>query len=327
MSNVPMLPDTAPSFLATLLANNPAVMAANEAALANMFGGMPPMIGVNGSRFFIKDGGNSTPVVDSKGNPVAVLGCVILTAKGPLEKKLYLSAYTPGSNEAPDCQSIDGVTPDAGCTQKQADSCAGCWANAFGSGVDQQGQPTKGKRCADIKKLALFANGKTYGYNVPPGSLQNFMTYVRDLSARQIPLPAVITTIGFDLAQPQIQTFSFAGMLTEQQLPQVFSLIETQDVKDIIEFKMPSGQKALAAPAPTQQAQPAPQPAAPAKANRAPAAAKTKAPLAAVPQPAAAQPDLGLGLGLDPVGASTEEISEVGEMSDGYIAGLLGLPG
>lgn len=323
MSNLPQLPDAAPSYLAALLANNPVLAATNEAALANMFAGMPPMIGVNASRFVIKDGGQDTLVTDANGHPVAVLGCVILAAKPQLEKKLYLTAYTPGSNAAPDCYSMNGIAPEADSSNKQAEACAGCWANVFGSGVDQTGNPTKGKRCSDIKKLALFANGKVYGFNIPPASLQNFTAYVRDLSARQIPLPAVITTIGFDIQQPQVLTFTYAGMLAQENLPAVAELCDSQAVKDVINFKMtaptqlpaPTTQAALPPAAPQDPPAP-PKPAAAPKSNRKPAAATTPA------------PDLGLGLPATPASDVVVDVapaSNPADLSDDALKSMLGL--
>lgn len=350
MSNALALPDSAPSYLAALLANDPTIMAANDAALSGMSVGMHPMISINGTSFFTKKAGVTEQIKfpatmpDGQPHPAAnmpipVLGCVILDAKGPVEKKCYLSAYNPDSADAPDCQSADGITPDAGVPNKQAESCAGCWANVFGSGTNQDGTPSKGKKCADLKKLALFAAGEVYGFTVPPGSLKNFTAYVRDLSARNIPLFAVSTRIGFDKDVPQILTFEYAGMLAENQLAAVMGLRQSDEVKAVIEFKM-AGQKALpapaqpaapqlAAPATPAPAQPA-KPAAPPKSNRAPKTAPAAAAPAAQPE---VQMDLGMDLGLGapaepaPAQTLTQPAATAGDgMDDASLAAALGLP-
>lgn len=350
MSNALALPDSAPSYLAALLANNAAFAAANDAALQGMSQGMHPMISVNGTSFFTKKGGITEqikfPATMPNGQPhpaanmpIPVLGCVVLAAKPQVEKKCYLTAYNPDSADAPDCQSADGITPDAGVPNKQAESCAGCWANVFGSGTNQDGTPSKGKKCADLKKLALFAAGEVYGFNVPPGSLKNFTAYVRDLSTRNIPLPAVITNIGFDPTVPQVLTFSYGGMLAEAQLPKVAEMCSSDEVKAVIEFKMAATQAALpapaqpaapqlAAPATPAPAQPA-KPAAPPKSNRAPKTAPAAAAPAAQPE---VQMDLGMDLGLGapaepaPVQPQAPAAAAGGEMNDADLAAALGLP-
>lgn len=240
MSTALTLPDAAPNYLAQVIANNPMLAKMNEQALANLSAGAPPLISTKGTWFTIKEGGETTIITGKDGQPTSLLGCIILGVKGPLEKRFYSTAYDPKAEPGPpDCQSFDGVKPDAQCTAKQNESCAGCWANVFGSGKNAKGEPS-GKACADLKKLVVFANGKNYGFYVSPGSLKAFATYVKNLSARGIPLWAVITTIGFDIETPQKLTFTYAGMLDpDKQLPKVMEMVTSKEVAEILNFNMP----------------------------------------------------------------------------------------
>lgn len=333
MSNLPALPDSAPAHLQKYA--NPTLAAANAALLGGISVGMHPMITTSGTRFVKKEGGNEE-IIAVNGAPISVLGCVVLSAKPNLDKKYYATAYDPNKASEPDCQSSDGIKPDSGCPSPQHTTCAGCWANAFGSATGQNGQVGKGKACSDSKKLAIFAAGKVFGFAVPPASLKNWQVYVRDLLTRGIDPQFVITNIGFDVETPQILTFKFAGMLAEEKIPTVLQLVESKEVTEIVTFKLDNAPAALPAPAqaaPAQPAQvapaqPAPAPAAaapaPTRAPRTPKAAPPAQPAPAAPQPApapatAADP-LGLG-GSDPA----PETAGTAVLSDSQIDNLLGI--
>lgn len=310
MSNLPVLPDAAPSYLAELIKNNPALAVANEVALQGISAGAPPLISTKGTWFTIKEGGTTTLINSKDGQPISILGCIILGAKGPLEKRYYASAYDPKAEPGPpDCQSFDSVKPDPASPQKQNESCAGCWANIFGSGHNAKGEPS-GKACSDLKKLVLFANGKVYGFYVTPGSLKNFGTYVRDLSTRGIPYYAVITNIGFDIERPQVLTFTYAGMLDPQkQLPKVIELIGSKEVKENLEFNMPIADIApKAAPheaPPAAEAKPEPE-----KPKAVPTRKKQEPKPEPKPEPQTAAADLGLP-GEDPANVVIETTADI----------------
>ncbi len=51
-------------------------------------------------------------------------------------RKFYKSAYQPGKSGPPDCWSSDLVEPHMSSVQKQAESCAQCPMNVFGTGRD-----------------------------------------------------------------------------------------------------------------------------------------------------------------------------------------------
>lgn len=261
--------------------------------------GMHPFIKLSGTRFvLVKDGEEKT--VKS-----LELKVVVLRAKQGFEKRYYAEAYDPNAGEAkaPDCHSSDGIKPAAGCSNPQNASCAGCPQNQFGSGVNQNGEPTKGKACSDRKQLAvLYPNPDTkelevYGLSLPPASLKAFGAYVNLLTTNNIPLPAAFTTIGFDeKASYPVLTFSFGGVMGEKEAAQVIPMIDGPEVKAIIDSQIP-----------------AVSPVAPALANTVeePKPVKEKK-LKAVEKP-------------EPVAQAVPEEQEDGDLSDSDLAGMLGL--
>ena len=163
MSTEIMIPESS-SIPAYILAMSKGGAAAeNEAAMQGLSAGMPARIKMNGKDFALVDaGGEEKPYPKASlqamedGN--LYLPMVILKAKPTISKQWYLEAYNPNATEfkMPDCMSSDGVRPDAGVLDPQSESCATCPQNAFGSGRDQQGNPTKGKACTDNKIMAVL---------------------------------------------------------------------------------------------------------------------------------------------------------------------------
>lgn len=254
-NNVPAIPDSAPSYLAALLQQHPELASINQEALSGSAKPMPPAIVADKGKFLIKADGNETVITfpDNAQNqaagivgmPVPMLQAVVLKAKPGKEKAYYVAKYTPGQEaQSPDCYSEDGVTPAADCRLKQCETCASCPQNVFGSGSDASGNPSGGKACSDKKVLAIFAAGSVYRFAVPPASLSgkrpsglgmSWDAYCNQLSAKGLPLPAVITTVSFDQGDTDYKlNFNFGGMLAEQQLVKLLPLMDTPEVKDVI---------------------------------------------------------------------------------------------
>jgi hypothetical protein len=204
----------------------------NDAFLAGLpQGGGFPMIGLKGTRFVMRADGAETAV------PTLEIPVILISAKPNLDKTYYASKFDPNQTEpkSPDCFSKDGIKPDASATLKQCDSCAGCPMNQFGSGTDNQGNPGKGKACADTKMLAVFFNSQVFGFKVPPASLKAFGHYVKETSRRGVDLSTAITVIGFDtnFSFP-VLTFNFGGFLAEQQVNMIQQMKGSPEVADII---------------------------------------------------------------------------------------------
>lgn len=266
MSTEIMIPESS-SIPAYILAMSKGGAAAeNEAAMQGLSAGMPPRIKMNGKDFALVDaGGEEKPYpkasLQAMDDGNLYLPMVILKAKPTISKQWYLEAYNPNATEfkMPDCMSSDGVRPDAGVLDPQSESCATCPQNAFGSGRDQQGNPTKGKACTDNKIMAvLIPKYGIFQLAIKPASLKNFAAYVKKLSASGIPITAVFTYVSFDPAESYpVLIFQFGGFLPEAHLPALAEKAESAEVKEII--GVPSAAKA-ALPAPA----PAPAPTAPA---------------------------------------------------------------
>jgi hypothetical protein len=129
--------------------------------------------------------------------------------------------------------------------------------NQFGTGKDASGNPGKGKACSDRKLLAvLYPNPDTkslevYGLSLPPASLKAFGAYVNTLTANNVPLPAAFTLIGFDeKSSYPVLTFNFGGLLGDKEASAVIPMIESVDVKAIIDAKPPAVSPVAPAPAP-----------------------------------------------------------------------------
>jgi hypothetical protein len=344
---LPALPEAAPSYLAALIAANPSLALINQDALSGSSKPMPPSIVANKGKFTKKaDGVEETicfPDNDQNraagivGMPVPQLQAVILKGKPGKEKAYYVSKYTPGQEaQAPDCSSDDGIKPNADCSLKQCDNCASCPQNVFGSGSNADGTPSGGKACADKKVVAMYAAGSAYRFAIPPASLRNWDSYCAQLTTKGLPLPAVITIIGFEQGDTDYKlTYTFGGMLAEAQLGAIVKMIDTPEVKDIVSPRNAS--LAIAAPQETKQVdeksnvvdladKKAEQEAEAKKKDAAAKAAATKkANAEKAAEKVAASGGLDLGLGGDlGVGAAVAETT-AGQPSDDDLINSLGL--
>ena len=305
--------------------------AANDDALFGASLGAPPRIKLAGKGFvLINESGEETaypPAKLAKGpDDNLYLPVIVLRAKRSFTKTFYMSAYNPNDAEhaAPDCMSTDGERPDAGVFAPQSELCATCPQNAFGTGTDQNGNPTKGKACTDTKMLAVFVpNFGVYQLKVPPASLKNFGQYVRELTKRNYRVDATITYVGFDLtADFPVLVFQFGGFVPEKTLPKLAELAASSEVDAIVNpiGAVSAAPKAIAAPAPQVEATPQPpvqETAAPPKQTRQRKAPEPK------PAPVQAAP-VEMDLGLDeapPSGTASGGVAP----SDDELAAALGL--
>lgn len=220
--------------LAKLVAVFPELAEMNTAAISGINAGHP-MIALNGTRFIVKENG------EEKTLPTLELNVAIVAAKESLSKAYYATKFTPGQEpQSPDCMSSNGVTPDASSKLKQADNCAGCKWNQFGTSTAADGTPGKGKACTDGKMIVLYINGGPYLFKIPPASLNNFGAYVKSLTNRGIPMACCVTTIGFDPAHSfPVLTFNFAGMLAPDQIKTIMSVASSPTVLDMVGKKVP----------------------------------------------------------------------------------------
>jgi hypothetical protein len=231
---------------------------------------------------------------------------VVVGANPRLSKTWYAKAWTPDSEPAaPECFSLDGVSPDPQSTQPQNDLCASCPQNAWGSKVTQQGQQIKA--CSDKKRLAVVSaddpTGPVYLLEVTPAALKGLNQYQKELAHRGIAPEIVRTRVSFDTdaSFPKLK-FGFGGFNEADAQEAVDPLFGSAQVKEITgeTTRQPVAVPQLAAaPAPVApkpavkvaEPQPAPTPAEPPAApKRGFGATKQAAPKAAAPAAPAAAP-------------------------------------
>jgi hypothetical protein len=226
--------------------------------------------------------------------PMMCLEAVVIAANPAITKTYYEGEYLEGSVEAPNCQSSNGIVPDAHVVKKESPVCATCPKNQWGSKVSKlSGKDIKA--CDDSKQLAILPGAdltyKALGLEVHKGSLKNWGLYVKALSERGYPITGLVTNITFDHTANGILQFAFNRFLTPAEYAQVQARAEGADVKAIV---TPTQTIALPAPA-VQAALPAP-----AQAPVAPIAPPAPAPVAPPPP---APPVQAAGFGAAPAAA------------------------
>ena len=112
----------------------------------------------------------------------------------------YTEGFERGSITPPQCFALGlepaGLVPSDNCPEKQCESCAGCWANAFGSAG-------KGKACQNTRLIALLppdADAETplMILKVSPTALKSFDGHVASVArSKQVPVRGVITKVSF----------------------------------------------------------------------------------------------------------------------------------
>ena len=172
------------------------------------------------------------------------LRCVILATDPPqgLAKAWYEASYSDTAEFAlPDCFSADGVKPDGSAGNKQARSCAECPKNAFGSGVNEKGDATKGKACADIKNLFIVEahqlDEAIMVMRVPATSLKALSAYGRQLAKNNAAPQFVVTEIQFaNETHPQLM-FKAASWLDEAQCENMVKRIASDELQNALPSK------------------------------------------------------------------------------------------
>jgi len=249
------------------------VAASNAAAAGGIKTGGFPKISIEGGKFHevdsAVDGGHPrtymvAPKPGQQPLPLMCLETVIIAANPALVKTYYAAKWVKGMAETPNCQSSNGVTPDVGVPNKQAEVCATCPQNQWGSKISEA-TGKEVKACTDSKQLAVLPAAdltyKALGLNVTPAALGDWGKYIKALSDRNIPITSVVTNITFDhtASFPKLQ-FSYNRFLTAEEYQLVQQRMTGDDVKAIVSN---TRTLALAAPA-TLPALPAPAAAAPA---------------------------------------------------------------
>jgi hypothetical protein len=248
-----------------------------------------PRISIKASRFRVIEDGTETVLNQTH------LDVVVVGANPRLSKTWYAKEWNKDAEPtAPDCFSLDGMTPHPDSTAPQNDLCASCPQNAWGSKIAPNGQQLKA--CSDKKRLAVVAaddaRGPVYLLEVTPAALKGLNAYQKELSVRGIAPEIVRTRVSFDTdaSFPKLM-FGFGGFLDEDTMAAVDGLFGSDQVQEITGEQAPV---AVAKPAPA--AKPAPVKAAPKAVEPEPEAEEEPAPAPAAKRgfgaakPAAAAP-------------------------------------
>lgn len=232
--------------------------------------------------------GNETPLLRADGDgPANSITVVVLKASQHLSKIFYEAGYTEGSTAAPDCFSTNGVTPDMASAKRQANACAACPKNAWGSAISRVSGKAA-KACQDSKRIAIVPlddlKNELYGgpmlLRIPAASLQELAQFGQKMQALGYPYYSIGVRISFDPGESYPKfLFSAIRPLSDEEGRFVLKLREDPLVARILgesEYQVaPVAALPAPAPSPFEQPQPSPQP----------APVQAPAPMAA-PQPA-----------------------------------------
>jgi hypothetical protein len=219
-----------------------AALAGDNDDLSSGVRGGYSVLSIRGSRWHVKVGDEETTITDQEtGDPIGSLRVVLLKASPNISKNYYSGTYEEGSSEGPTCWSIDGVHPDPA-ADKQADSCAVCPKNVFGSRITDNNK--KAKACSDSRRVAVIPEGdfknEVYGgpmlLRVPASSLSNLSQYGKKMTNRGFPYNTIITRCSFDLsvAFPKIE-FNAIRPLTDEEADQIIALLKDSEFSDKVE--------------------------------------------------------------------------------------------
>jgi len=216
-------------------------VAALNADLTSHAGGGFPVLSIKGKQFAVVRDGERELLMNPK-DPDSVatnIDVVIVKANKGTSKVFYLKGYDPEASEKqkPDCYSADGITPAADAKNKQANKCATCAHNQWGSRITEKGN-SKGKACNDTVRLAVAAAGQINDpmlLRVPPATIRALGEYGQLLAKRGVGYNMVVTKIAFDTdAESPKLTFKPVGFLDDTAFAEVQEIVESDVVRDIL---------------------------------------------------------------------------------------------
>jgi hypothetical protein len=212
------------------------------------------VVGYKGRSWRLKHRGEETLLRDAQNRPMPELDVVIVGVAPSISKIYYARAYVEGDDSAPDCFSLDGVTPDAGAPKKQNPTCGNCAHNQWGSRITDAGK--RAKSCQDSRRIAIVPLGDILNESlggpmllrIPPTSLPNLANYADFLSRKGADVPWVGTRLTFDpeVAYPKID-FTALGYLDEAQAADVLAAMESPLIDRLLNDAGPTA--SAAAPA------------------------------------------------------------------------------
>lgn len=146
-----------------------------------------------------------------QGNPVPGNELDVVVVDAVMENAYYSGPYDPNNKQPPICYAFGRddkeMSPHPEATDKQAERCADCQWNKFGTAVRNDGSPADGKACKNIRRLALIPADQAGSpeqvqkaedafLKLPVTSVKGWAGYVRTLMAvGELPPQGVVTKI------------------------------------------------------------------------------------------------------------------------------------
>lgn len=222
-----------------------------------------PVLSYRGKVWRLVHKGNENKLMTPEGDPIPSVRVVILRANSNLSKIFYAKKYTEGDSEAPDCFSLDGITPDSSVKSPQCKTCGGCEQAAWGSRVSDEGKDLKA--CQDSRRLVVVpandvandAMGGPMLLRVPAASLGNLVAYDDRLKQAGAAYFGVATKISFDTdaAYPKL-VFDYdhpaSEKLTSADGEQILQMRDGDAAQRILQTMSKTEHGAGEAPAPVQ---------------------------------------------------------------------------
>lgn len=191
-----------------------------SAGIKSSFG----IVSIRGGTWKIKFGGDEQAVLNEDGDPKPGLEVVLVKASPKISKIFYEGKWQEGSDAEPTCFSNDGEYPDIGSLVPQAESCAACPQNVWGSAITESDK--KSKACHDSRRVAVapandIANEVMGGpmlLRVPAASLKDLATFGKAVAQKGLPYCAIVTRLSFDpeAAYPKLR-YKAVRALTEDE--------------------------------------------------------------------------------------------------------------
>ena len=233
---------------------------------ANVGGGGFPHLSIKGKVWTVVRGKDDRTVVkNSEGDPRSSIEVVIVKANPQISKVYYNKGFVEGSDEKPVCYSNDGIAPAADAAEQQANKCAICPHNQWGSKISENG--SKLKSCSDSRRIAVAPVGDLRDpmlLRVPAASLKPLGEYGEMFARKGVPYQAAVTKVSFDpeVASPKLM-FKFERFLDADGATAIREIMDSEVVQNIIgaaDSTPAANTPAVAAPAP-KVAKAAPKPA------------------------------------------------------------------
>jgi len=260
---------------------------------ANVGGGGFPHLSIKGKVWTVVRGKDDRTVVkNSEGDPRSSIEVVIVKANPQISKVYYNKGFVEGSDEKPVCYSNDGVAPATDVEQPQANKCAICPHNQWGSKISESG--AKLKACTDSRRIAVAPVGDLRDpmlLRIPAASLKPLGEYGEMFARKGVPYQAAVTKVSFDpeVASPKLM-FKFERFLDADGATAIREIMDSEVVQNIIgaaDSAPATSTPAVAAPAPkAAKAAPKPTPAPVVEADEAEEEAPAPAPKKAAPKAA-----------------------------------------